>query len=1236
MVVLTHIIFLFFSRDTEVRLKKLIIQGFKSFKDRTVITFDKGITGIVGPNGCGKSNIVDALFWVMGEQSAKHLRGDNMKDVIFSGTSKFGPGAWAEVTLVLDNPDGKHIHIGNKVSNPTEIQVTRKLYRNGETEYRINGVPCRLKDIQEVFMDTGAGAKSYSIIAQGEINRLVQAKPVERRVMIEEVAGITKFKARKKESLKKIEQTELNLGRLNDLEMEVEKTLNVLEKQAEKAALAQTLKANIEKLELLVGAHKELELVKGIKEAQEIVEEKSSELVAWTAKKDSLELSLQEERIKRDEMTSSLDVMQASFNEQSKRLATLEERLTHLKRSKEDRKKLILTRQEENQQLQDELSDRKDRLVSLESELESVTKENDSNFDFSELEDKVEVLKTELDFKRETLSDLKSELEKEKNKLQSIDQENYKTSARKEELAAQLQDITQEIDGLEKQYAGVNLEIANMREDVLATEKSEALLKESEFKAKEAMLSCERVYQEKQKLILEKNKELIQVESRLKSLSELRDSLEGIEKNTSQFLKDEIGRDYVLLGNLIKCAPEYTSAVGTLMGELLEVLVSSKEQDLRRVFSWTEKQKNAGLDILLDSTSKKQSTELDKEFIPLLEIVELPNDLKEKISPLLFGMYICKNFDSFTPEKLKDKDFCLIASSDGKQFVKNIGGAFVLGFYNKTSADSGMVARNNKISELTAGYELIAKEVSEIEQVLILAKSEYDLKKNEYEKVRSELSDMRAVFAHKKSTLDNKLSTFETAFSRLEILKNRKNETSKQRLDILEKSDRLQKQSDELKSLVEDKSLRLEEVTESYEIQNDQYLDARNELTQKQVAARTYGDRLRSLESQVEDVKKQVERLANKIRANEELIDQYQTEIGDFSSEISQLEDDNKLLADELSAKEKTLSVRKDELAELLIGMQSREEEVKTLESNINKNDKKIVEFQVRLEQYLADEEFEAKNIFEKYHVDLRSAIVSEMGGDFSFVAKLKDLSSVYFKETELGKEEIAKKEYVFQKLSSRELKEKESKLGIHKAEYANLGEINWQAIEDYERQKKRYDFLKVQEKELRTSLEDLQNAIIHIDEKSKNRFQVAFTEVSERFQKVFPIIFGGGYAELKMVGDQNNDDEFGVDIIARPPGKNMQNINLMSGGEKALTAVSLIFSIFLVKPSPFCLLDEVDAPLDDANVGRFNELLREMSQDSQFILITHNKKTMEMNDTLYGVTMQESGVSRAVSVQLH
>jgi chromosome segregation protein len=320
-----------------MKLSKLHLQGFKSFRDKTTIYFDDGITGIVGPNGCGKSNIVDALFWVMGEQSAKHLRGKSMKDLIFAGSDKYSPASFAEVTLVLENVNGKHIHIANQVVKPNEIQIARKLYRNGETEYRINGLPARLKDIQEVFMDTGAGAKSYSIIAQGEINRLVQAKPVERRTMIEEVAGITKFKKRKHESMRKIDQTQTNLGRLNDLQSEIYKNLKALERQAEKAERAKNLKEKIRKFDLVVESHKEFNYLKDFSEGQDFLAKNKTLLSELIGDKEKLELTLADERIKRTELTEQVDASQKEYNEKSRELAGLEQKLNYLQKNKEEK-----------------------------------------------------------------------------------------------------------------------------------------------------------------------------------------------------------------------------------------------------------------------------------------------------------------------------------------------------------------------------------------------------------------------------------------------------------------------------------------------------------------------------------------------------------------------------------------------------------------------------------------------------------------------------------------------------------------------------------------------------------------------------------------------------------------------------------------------------------------------------------------------------------------------------------
>ncbi|MGZ3787120.1 MAG: chromosome segregation protein SMC [Bacteriovorax sp.] len=1224
-----------------MKLKRLILQGFKSFKDRTVIHFDEGITGIVGPNGCGKSNVVDALFWVMGEQSAKHLRGSTMKDVIFAGSSKYTPASFAEVSLVLENDEGKHIHIGHQVATPSEIQLTRKLYRNGETEYRINDVPCRLRDIQEVFMDTGAGAKSYSIIAQGEINRLVQAKPEERRVMIEEVAGITKFKVRKKESLKKIEQTEQNLARLNDLQQEIEKNLKSLEKQAEKAERARDLKQRVEKYDLIVHSHKEFDLLKNYKEGKTVVDLRTEENENFSTRKNIIEIGLEEERFRKDEETAKIEELQKEFNTISKELAAAEERLVYLCKTQSEKEKLIETREGEIASVNQELAGRLEKLETLKAELDAWEKKGEEDNDFDLLEERVEHLKEELEFKTQSWNDLKDEIEAEKDAFNKIDQELFRNTSRLEEYAASLQDLTKEIEALEAQYSGVNTQIVAEREAVALAEKNSVELKDKEIALRAEIDGANGLVKELEQNFQAQSKTLIQTESKLQSLIEVNKSLEGKKEGISAFLKEHAD-GFALLGTLIKCEARYTKAVQTLLSEFMETLVATAPSD-SDLFSWIEaNEKN--LDYLKMTSSEKLSVEtiarlkltLGDDLVSLSDILEMGAELKEKMSAFLDGYFIANTLSTDSMSSLSaDIRFKAIASVDGARKVANLNGAKLVSIQVTSDEAQGFVARNNKIEELKVVVATLQAEVTALEAKALSERAKLEEQKTTFDSLRDQAAEARAQFGAKKSALDAKLSSFESGFTRLEILKNRKQEISKSRLDMIESEEKLSRKKEELSSTLAEKASRFDELAEEVEIQKSSYEDERSELLEKQVEARSFESTLKSLNSQIEDLNGQIERLNQRLESNKTLVANYNSEIDQIISELEDLEASNKETSLVLSDKEDVLNLLKDSLGQLLLSMKDREDEVKTITSSMNKNQREISELEVKLSQYIIEEEQNVRNIFEKYQIDLRAVLGKFLEYQESDYLELKDVNSMFWMETEEGTKEIERKDFEFVRRYGQDLKECSDKLKNYRLEFGRLGDINWQAIEDYERQKLRADFLKVQEVELKSSLEDLQKAIAHIDEKSKARFQAAYDEVNVRFQKVFPIIFGGGSADLKIVGDIN-DAECGIDIVAQPPGKKMQNINLMSGGEKAMTAVSLIFSIFLVKPSPFCLLDEVDAPLDDANVGRFNELLREMSSDSQFILITHNKKTMELNDTLYGVTMQEPGVSKAVSVQLH
>ena len=1225
-----------------MRLNRLIIQGFKSFKDKTTIIFDEGITGIVGPNGCGKSNIVDALFWVMGEQSAKHLRGTNMKDLIFAGSSKYQPASFAEVTLVLDNVNGKHIHINGAVAKPAEIHLTRKLYRNGETEYRINNEPARLKDIHEVFMDTGAGAKSYSIIAQGEINKLVNAKPEERRVMIEEVAGITKFKLRKRESLKKIEQTQSNLTRLEDLQNEIYKNLKKLEQQAEKAEKARTLRERIKKYELIVESHREHDYLQDYVNANDMLETRKTEHENLTIRKSQIDMLLEDEKIQKTDMMEKIDVAQDDYNEHSRELAASEEKVKHLKKSLIDKEKHIERANKENQELNIDIEKRSERLEALTAQLADLEANNYEQMDFSSLEEKVELLKSQMYDLEEELNEKRRELNSSKEKFQSLDNEAFKNSSKLEEYSRLLQDLTSEIETLEKSTSNFTDDLMRDRAKVKSSQakveelsgllpalKDEVEALNSEMKATEIKFR-------------ELSRETIQMESKRNSLIEINNSAEGRRAGAVKLVQKISDGTIEVLGKLIECDPEYAVAIEQLIGESLDAVLATANKD---AFAGYMTDFDATVDMLWPQESMisaesigRLETQGCQGMKALTDIVRINNqDYADKLTKILNGFFVVDNLTAEMAAKINPEiQFKGLVSKDGKVLIKKVGNSVLYGVRHDSASEAqGIVQRNNLIQEMGVELETKQTDLANLESNLKELETKLADKRVSLENTTKEFNEINTVYFATKAALESKEANQSSNSSRLQILINRKQETSKVRLELQESDETLLNAKEELEAMVKDLAANVADLESRYHELKISFENERDEMMELKVKAQSYQQQLTSLKSQIDDVNSQIERYREKQEANLELLDTYQNEIENAHTEIETVEASNRDMADVLSEKETFLNLLKDQIAQILLSMQEKESELKEINSRINKIEKENVELELKTTQIIQEEELLVKDIFERYKIDLRTVMMRHLEISSDKITDLKDLSAMYMMETEDGPKTIESVDYEFEKRFPGQVKEAKEKYKDYKTEFNRLGEINWQAIEDYERQKLRYDFLKTQEEELKKSLTDLQTAIQHIDEKSKERFKDAFTEVNERFSKVFPIIFGGGEARLEVIGDLDSI-ECGVDIIAKPPGKKMTSITLMSGGEKAMTAVSLIFSIFLVKPSPFCLLDEVDAPLDDANVGRFNELLREMSSESQFILITHNKKTMELNDTLYGVTMQEPGVSKAVSVQLH
>lgn len=1227
-----------------MRLIRLHLQGFKSFKDKTTIHFDDGITGIVGPNGCGKSNIVDALFWVMGEQSAKHLRGNKMKDLIFAGSSKYSPGAFAEVTLVLLNDTGKHIHIGNEVVKPTEIALTRKLYKNGETEYRINNQPARLKDIQEVFMDTGAGAKSYSIIAQGEINRLVQAKPEERRTIIEEVAGITKFKMRKRDSLKKIESTQTNLNRLSDLQTEIYKNLKKLEDQAEKAEKAKRLEERIKHHGLIVKSHKEYELITNFISSNERLINTEKSIEENKARKEELDLALEDERVEKSELMTKVEDEQTVFNEQKTELAKKQERLKYLESSLTEKQNSIESKQNDIEEIAQERSEREELLASLKLKLEEFENKNFDQDEFTLLEEKVENLAESLNEKEEALTDKQNVLTELKEEWEEVEKIIYRNTSKVADFSKQLEDIFTEIEELEKETADKTDAFVSLRDEVsnlfdsvetttneLVTLKEELAVKKEEFNLAE-------------KELRENKNEKLRVQTRLDSLKELGFDDDGPGKNAEQFLSTEQSEDFRLMADIIGSTEGYEKAIERMLEHTFDSLISSSNEE--KLTSWFSSQESKSINyikvleeegVALEDIIERLQLFGCNEICSIQDVVEIKDhQFKDKIGKMLKGHFVAKIDDPSLLWKINPEiNFKSIVSQDGAFLVKKEAGIISVQLRDPNASKMGVVERNNLITDLeqkTANLDIVIEEqetrVSELSETVSSLK-------NKSSEMEAKLNELKLNYASKNSELKTSEQGHNTNTTRLNLLKSRKTDISKEKLELIESEEELNSKRDileEKKSTLEaDVELLNEEITEL----KNTYDETRSELFELRAQKESFSSQLEGLKSQIHDNETQLAKYATRIESNQIIIENSQAEIETLESEIQNLAQENETTAEELETKKVALEDLKDQLQDLLTSMDGREKEAQKLANNINNEEKSIIELKLKIEQIILDEEQTIKECFEKHSINLRKSIAAYLELSDEQLEDLSSTESIYLVEQD-GESFVADEiEYTFDKKFPAVVRESKDKFKRYKSDLNRLGQINWQAIEDYDRQKLRHEFLKEQEEELKKSLIDLETAINHIDEKSKVRFKEAFDEVNMRFTKVFPIIFGGGEARLEVVGDLN-DVMCGIDIIAKPPGKKMQSINLMSGGEKAMTAVSLIFSIFLVKPSPFCLLDEVDAPLDDANVGRFNELLREMSSESQFILITHNKKTMELNDTLYGVTMQEPGVSQAVSVQLH
>ncbi|MGE5664320.1 MAG: chromosome segregation protein SMC [Deltaproteobacteria bacterium] len=1187
-----------------MKLKKLELFGFKSFYDKTSFDFSDGITAIVGPNGCGKSNIVDAVRWVLGEHAPSYLRSKALEDVIFAGSDAAGPLGMAEVALTFSNEDG--------IAPPgyesyAEIQVTRRTFRDGESEFFINKVPCRLKDIAELFLDTGAGARGYAIIEQGKIMTIVNARPDEKRLIIEEAAGVAKFRVRKKEAERKMESTRQNLARVRDILDEVRRQLGSIERQVRKAEKYKVLRDELRSLELLIAAARHHAL--------------SAERARAASELASIEGALAGARAEIARVEAARETETARLTEAEAALATLRSGHAALKEEIARRQAEWEGKGREERQLRDMVAETAAEIALLEEEILDLERRT------REAEEGGRRRTAELSAARERLSALSAAAEETRTEHARV---RSQADQAKSDLIVRVSlhsNARSGADSLQRMIDDSARAVARHEERIVeagaAAGKSEAGHREAvaeEAAARDALARAEKAWGEADVRLagVAARLEILAAErlkaeaglgaatSRLSALSKVYEARDwtssGVRAVLHHFAAPERaggGRErgiYGVVGDLIETDPPYERAVEAILGERIQsVVVRDQSEGLSaiRFLKTSREGRGAFMPVALRTRGDAPAyLGEDGVIAPLTDVVRAPEECGETVRGLLGGTLLVRDLDCAVRLWNRNGVWNSYVTLDGDVVTADgtlVGGA-------QEQSESRILGIKREIRELEKAIAAASSEASR------LASEEDDARRS-----RAALEARRAEMFSQREEASASLSRAEQKRAVVELAASQARGTV----------DALVGERDYLRGELERMTAELG-VTETAARETEQARGEEEErvralggaLEENRAAMEAAREALHGAEIEwaAMEEKDRSERALHRSLA--EALGGKRSVVEDRGRRKAAYEEKAAALAGELASGRGDLEAAAAELARRQDEIDRRLGETAALSAALGAIDGTLREARRRetgAAARLSDLRLDAQRI--------------EMD--------LAHLDAGVYQRHEVRPAELPVPDGLEEGVAAG----REARAEEIRARMAGIGDVNLAAIEEHKELADRHAFLSGQKEDLEKSLDDLAKAIHRINRATRERFSEAFDNINAKFQEVFPKLFVGGRAHLKLL-DEENLLESGVEIVASPPGKKLQSLNLLSGGEKALTAISLIFSIFLVKPSPFCLLDEADAPLDDANIDRFNSLVREMSSRYQFLLITHNKRTMELADAIYGVTMEKPGVSKVVSVR--
>lgn len=1179
-------------------LKRLEMQGFKSFADKTVLEFMPGITTVIGPNGSGKSNISDCIRWVLGEQSLKSLRGLKSEDVIFSGTQNRKSLGFAEASLVIDNSDQKLPIEYN------EVIVTRRIYRSGETGYFINKVPCRLKDVLELFMDTGIGKDGYSIIGQGKIDEILSNKSEDRRHIFEEAAGIVKYRTRKAESEKKLEQTKLNLLRINDIINEIEGNIGSLKSQSEKARKYLNLREELKNIEVGLFLHN----IDDYKNQMNTIAENIDILETQKVKEDEVSNNLQNEKEELKELVDKLiaqieETQNLGFEGNQKKeqlnseIGIAEERISN---NKENFERFALEIEEivnRNKELEEEKNqklEKKNNLFSNKEKFETELKQKEeelANYTKTlsdkelEIETKKQIVQKNIDEKYEIIAQINTEkanfenLNKQEN---SIKNEMQATISELDSTRTNKSEFGNKFYQLENARNKFSLSLESMKNE---NEQSMQKIKDFENRIN-AYQSEYRIKESRQKFLIETEKEKEGYARSVKAL------LEATEKDKT------LSRGvHGVLANLISVDKEYETAIEMTLGASIQNIVTESEEEAKILVNYL-RDNNLGRASFLPITSVKgqkiseiNSRGIDGVIGIASDLVKADKKYQGIILNLLGKTVIVSDIDIAV--KLAKQNSYKFKVVTLKGDVINPSGAISGG--SVATKTVSILGRGKEIEELEKALKEIKIKIEKTEKEKESFENSISKILDKYEKEQKEAQELEITYATEKQKLDNielNITKLESKLAKekqdLENIKKEKQENTKKQENLNEKVSIMDKENSELNSVIEEFS--------KINKDNQKYIDDLNfDITNLKISVSSFDESEISIDEMMERINQDIENnnisINNKNTAREKITKEnkeLEIKIEEIKKKISQLEKEVLGSTEKIEKLKKERALKSEKLVQIEKEIEEENSKTEDIKNHISKLDLKKSKIELELNQVI-------DKMWEEY--ELTPNNVGE-------IEKIENPNKVQKQVNEI------------------------------RTQIKELGSINVDSIKEYQETKDRYDFMCEQRLDLEDSSNKLKKVIDEMTETMKKQFAEQFKIINKNFGEVFTELFGGGKAEL-ILSDKENILECGIEIAVQPPGKKLQNMMLLSGGERAFTAIALLFAILKMNPAPFCVLDEIEAALDDVNVYRFAEYLKKFSEKSQFLVITHRKGTMEAADTVYGITMEEKGISKLLSMKL-